>query len=77
MNERERWSRIEEIFEAAIGLPEEEQVRVLDRECGGDAELRRKVEALVRADRSAGRFIESTIALAALVAGHLPRRPGG
>ena len=60
-----RFQTIEEIFLAAVGQ-EPEQVRAfLDTACGGDAALRREVEALLTSDQRAGRFIErSAVGLA-------------
>jgi serine/threonine protein kinase/tetratricopeptide (TPR) repeat protein len=48
--------RLKELFLAAVELPSPaERVALLDRECGADAELRLRVEALLRAhDDSAG-----------------------
>lgn len=43
-------SRIEEIFHAALEIPAAERDKFLDRECGGDAELRHEVESLLELD---------------------------
>jgi serine/threonine protein kinase/tetratricopeptide (TPR) repeat protein len=43
------FQRVQAIFQAVAELPLAERTAVLDRECGGDAELRRRVEALLRA----------------------------
>jgi tetratricopeptide (TPR) repeat protein len=43
------FQRVQAIFQAVAELPSPERPAVLDRECGGDAELRRCVEALLRA----------------------------
>jgi serine/threonine protein kinase/tetratricopeptide (TPR) repeat protein len=43
------FKRIQSVFQAVAGLPPAERAMVLDRECGDDAELRRRVEALVKA----------------------------
>ena len=50
---------VNEIFEQAIeaGSPAK-RAAVLDRSCRGDAELRRKVEALLRAHDQAGSFLD-------------------
>jgi len=48
-----------EIFAAAKELSSDERAAYLARECGGDRALRARVEALVRADLEAGRFMES------------------
>jgi predicted Ser/Thr protein kinase len=47
----ERYRRLNELFHAVLGLPVgPEREDFLGRECAGDDELRRKVEALVAAD---------------------------
>jgi serine/threonine-protein kinase len=74
------------LFAAAQELPPGERVAFLDRECGGDAELRREVETLLAAGREAGGFFNSLAyeaipqALAALVepvGGRVGRTIGG
>ena len=45
--------RAKSLFLAAADLPEEERAAYLERECGGDADLRDRVEALLRADAPA------------------------
>ena len=54
-----------------------ERAAYLDRACGGDADLRRRVEALLAAHAGAGRFLEpdATGALDATAAGGRRRRP--
>jgi hypothetical protein len=49
--------RIEAIFTAALARPAEERAAYLDQACGGDAELRRRVEALLQAHDNAGSFL--------------------
>jgi len=44
-----RWRRIKELFAAAAELGEAEREALLDRECAGDADVRREVESLLRA----------------------------
>ena len=53
----EPWGRVAAIFDQAAELPVAERPAFLDRECGGDPELRRQVEALLRADGEAGAFL--------------------
>ena len=43
----ERWSRIKELFGAALETPESERPRFLESACGGDADLRAEVERLL------------------------------
>ena len=42
-----RWSRIKEVFSAALDTPESERPRLLESACGGDADLRAEVERLL------------------------------
>jgi len=42
-----RWSRIKEVFSAALETPESERPRLLELACGGDADLRAEVERLL------------------------------
>jgi serine/threonine-protein kinase len=46
----EGWLRLRELFAAAVLLAPTERASLLDRECGGDADLRREVESLLRHD---------------------------
>ena len=52
----ERWERVQQIFAAAIDCDPGTLNAVLDRECGGDADVRRQVESLLEAHHSAGRW---------------------
>jgi serine/threonine-protein kinase len=45
----ERHARIQEIFEAAIELPDHQRRAFIDGECGGDADLRHRVARLIEA----------------------------
>ena len=47
-----------EVFTEAIQPPSEERAAFLDRACGEDEDLRRKVEALLRSNDRAGDFLE-------------------
>jgi serine/threonine protein kinase len=53
-NERE-----EHIFAEALAIPEGEWPRFFEEACKGDADLRRRIELLLKAHRSAGKFMES------------------
>jgi eukaryotic-like serine/threonine-protein kinase len=46
------------IFTKAITLPREQRAAFLDKACGEDRELRRKVEALLSAHDRLGNFLE-------------------
>jgi serine/threonine protein kinase/tetratricopeptide (TPR) repeat protein len=50
--------RIQEVFLEAVELPSSDWGAVLERKCGGDAELRQRVEALLRAHGEPGSFLE-------------------
>src|SRR6058998_1613577 len=47
------------IFYAAMELPPEQRAAHLDRACGGDAALRRRIESLIKAGESACDFLDS------------------
>src|ERR1035441_3573549 len=47
------------IFDAALELSKEQRTAFLDESCAGDASLRQRVEALLRAHETAGAFMES------------------
>src|SRR5579859_5207223 len=51
--------REEEIFEAALAMPPGQRAGHLDRVCGGDSQLRQRVEALLQAHEQAGEFLEA------------------
>jgi hypothetical protein len=46
------------IFTQALQLPVGERAAFLDRACAGDKDLRRNVEALLRAHERVGDFLE-------------------
>ncbi|HEX6625558.1 MAG TPA: protein kinase, partial [Pyrinomonadaceae bacterium] len=56
----ERWRQIDEVFDAALELEPEARAGFLSDRCGGNAELRREVEALLAAHDKAGGFIETS-----------------
>jgi serine/threonine protein kinase len=51
--------REEELFAAALALPEAERRSFLEHECGGDTELGLRVEALLRVHEEARDFLET------------------
>jgi hypothetical protein len=67
----QRWSRIKEVFGAALEKPESKRPAFLDSACGGDAELRAEVERLLAESDAtslqspASGFLNATAALAA------------
>ncbi len=58
-------NREETIFAAALALPPGERATCLDQACGGDAELRRRVEVLLSA-HAASEFLEAPAAPVAM-----------
>ena len=64
MDDVERWRRTEELFHQALELDEAACRAFLDRECGGDAELRRDVARLLAADRSAAGRLDAAVGAA-------------
>src|SRR5438132_13988136 len=67
-----------EMFEAALDLPPEDRVAYLDGVCGGDAALRRRLEALLGKHDRAGSFLEKPAAPALALAEEpsVPEGPG-
>ncbi len=59
--DRERWRKIEELFQAVADHPATDREAFLDRACGNDTELRRQVTSLLSHETDHG-FIESMIA---------------
>jgi tetratricopeptide (TPR) repeat protein len=55
------WERIEELFNAAIELPEAGRTEFLDRACAGQPELRREVESLLTAESEGARAIPEAV----------------
>lgn len=46
----EHWQQLKQIFNAAISIAPNERAQFLDERCGGDENLRREVETLLKAD---------------------------
>jgi eukaryotic-like serine/threonine-protein kinase len=55
----DKTDKIFTIFQAALELDQDRRNAFLDRQCEGDAEMRREVEALLAYDERAEKFIES------------------
>jgi hypothetical protein len=47
----DRWERVQSVFLSLADLPPGERAVLLDKECGGDDELRAEVESLLASDR--------------------------
>lgn len=56
---RDRWQHVEAIFDEAYELPPEARPAFLDRACGDDAELRARVEGMLRATSVTGGILET------------------
>jgi serine/threonine-protein kinase len=59
--EPDRWQKIEEIFQDALELPEEERADYLSEVAGDDTPLRSELEALLEAHRSSGSFLDEPV----------------
>ncbi|HEX6624624.1 MAG TPA: protein kinase [Pyrinomonadaceae bacterium] len=57
----ERWRQVEEIFQTALDLAPGERAPFLEEACGGDAELRRDVEAMLAQYEEAGDFLDEPL----------------
>ena len=57
----ERWREIEEVFQAAVEMPQASRASFLAERCGSDDELRTEVQKLLDSDESAADFIEASI----------------
>ena len=62
---RERWHRIQSLFEAAIDAPPSERSSRLESSCAGDADLKRSVESLLASDESTADPLSNAISEAA------------
>lgn len=54
----ERYTRIQELFDAVVDLPPDERAALLEKQCRDDAALRQEVEALLAADAQTTSFGE-------------------
>ncbi len=62
---KERWQRLQDLFEKAAALPPEQRAVFLTEACGDDTQLREEVESLLVADAEAGSFIGEAVGGAA------------
>ena len=60
----QRWQRVSAIFDEAVDAARDVRAELLDRQCAGDAELRREVEALLAADAAAALGFDQGVDLA-------------
>jgi serine/threonine protein kinase/Tfp pilus assembly protein PilF len=54
----ERWKRVDELLQAAMQVPVEQQEAFLCQQCDGDQELLEEVRSLLTSHRQAGSFLE-------------------
>jgi tetratricopeptide (TPR) repeat protein/tRNA A-37 threonylcarbamoyl transferase component Bud32 len=59
----ERWSRVKEIFAAALEMDAAERARYVAEACAGDAELHAEVSSLLESHETVGDFIEQPAAV--------------
>ena len=57
-----RWKRIDELLQAALQLPAEQQEVFLSQQCRTDAELLEEVRSLLASHRQAGSFLDPPVA---------------
>src|SRR5438046_4614842 len=57
--EDQRYQRAKELFEDAIERPPAERPAFLEKACGGDADLRRQVDAWLASNEAADGFLDS------------------
>jgi serine/threonine protein kinase len=57
----DRWQKIDELFEAALERASHDRAAFLEKACGGDQQLRREVEKLLKIDEQATAFIQSNV----------------
>lgn len=70
-----RWKKIEQLFAAAIEMPEQERAAFLTRECAGDDALRKEVEKLLHHDENSEGWIAAPIAEVAQLASDVEAEP--
>jgi eukaryotic-like serine/threonine-protein kinase len=58
----ERWKRVDELLQAALRSPAEQQDAFLRQQCGSDAELLEEVRSLLASHRRAGSFLNPPVA---------------
>ena len=54
----ERWKRVDDLLQASLRMPAEQQEEFLRQQCGGDSDLLAEVRSLLTSDRKAGSFLE-------------------
>jgi serine/threonine protein kinase len=64
----QQWQRIEELFEAAVEVPNNERAAFLERRCPGDPDLQRELRRLVQHHETAGNFMRQPLVQTASLA---------
>jgi serine/threonine protein kinase/Tol biopolymer transport system component len=67
-----RWKRVDELLQAALVIPAEQQEEFLRQQCGGDSELLEEVRSLLTSHRKAGSFLAQPAAHVGDVMAELP-----
>lgn len=62
---QDRWKLVEQIFNTAVELPQQERPSFLQNACGNDPELRREVESLLEQDDGTGDMLGTLVSEAA------------
>jgi eukaryotic-like serine/threonine-protein kinase len=57
----ERWKRVDELLQAALQVPTEQQEEFLRRACAGDSEPLEEVRSLLTSHRKAGSFLDPPV----------------
>lgn len=57
----ERWKRVDELLQAALQMPDDQQEEFLRLACGDDAELQREASSLMSSHREADSFLEKPL----------------
>ena len=70
MTDPNRWSRVKDIFDAALAVPTERRMAYVEEVCREDAALQHEVESLLAAHGDAGDFAERPAIYAWNSAGH-------
>ncbi len=73
MTDPDRWSRVKEVFNSALAVPDGERAAFVQQACRDDAALQREVESLLVAHGEAGDFAEGAAIAALDGAGHQAR----
>jgi hypothetical protein len=65
----ERWRQVDKIFHEALKQKPNERENFLERECAGDASLRKEIETLIGSYEDADSFMETPLPRMAMQVG--------